>query len=161
MLTHCSPVTPYGDINLGNVGSGNFKRTITTINHQNWFKNHWPESAFISPWGNELKHLNIISFIKNFWLTFTPYNKRVTWQAFGAEMLGSSWAAAPGPHPVMNNTSQQIDVHEVPLCVLLVLEILCCAWCVFHVFDRALSGYQLIHCVPVFTLSWRCYRAQG
>ena len=67
---------------------------------------------------------------------------------------------------------QQIDVHEVSLCVLLVFEILwsstnltfvltLCAWCVFRVFGCALSVYHLSsHWVRVcLLLSLRCYRA--
>ena len=50
--------------------------------------------------------------------------------------------------------ARQIGVHEAPLCIFLVLEILCSntkvtfvlmfnAWCVFHVFGCALSAYHL------------------
>ena len=70
--------------------------------------------------------------------------------------------------------TQQIGVHEAPLCVLLALEIWCSstkltfvltlsAWCVFHVFGCDLSLYRLSsHCIRVcLLLGLRSYRAHG
>ena len=77
--------------------------------------------------------------------------------------------------PKFKSNSQQIGVHEASLCVLLVLEILCSstkltfvlmlsAWCVFGVcFPCVWLCIIWVHIgfVCMFTLSLRCYRAQG
>ena len=82
--------------------------------------------------------------------------------------LSMSWTRQFPEH--MLAPTQQIGVLKAPLCVLLVLKMLCpstkltfvlmlSTWCVFHVFGCVLSEFTVGSCV--FTLSLRCFRAHG
>ena len=90
-----------------------------------------------------------------------------------ARTLTSSTPTTHWRPPKPHKTLVGYCVHEAPLRVILVLEILCSStkntsvlglstWCVFHVFGCALSVYHLrSQLVRLFTLSLRDYRAHG